>query len=81
MGGWEVSLDGTVPYDQEFVVDTLANTVTRVEDGASMAHLLTFRSDLSARLPAGASEVIFTGTDETNTAWAQVEYMPVVAGI
>lgn len=81
VGGWEISLDTSIAYDQVLVVDTLGHTVTREEDGASFAHALTYSSDLSALLPPGTSEVFFKGTDSSNTAHVIIEWSEGTTGI
>lgn len=80
VGGWEISLEMTIPSDQTIVVDTLANTVTRQSDGVSFASALTYQSDLSARLAPGAQEVVFAGRDSTNTASVDVSWSDAVTG-
>ncbi|RBP66443.1 hypothetical protein DFO66_103393 [Brevibacterium sanguinis] len=80
VGGWEIGLETTIPYDQTIIVDTLANTVTRESDGASFADTLTYQSDLSARLAPGAQEVVFSGRDSTNTASVDVSWSDAVNG-
>lgn len=74
VGGWEIALNTSVAYDQTIVVDTMAQTVTRESDGASFAHVLTYSSDLSARLVPGGQEVVFSGLDTTNTASVDVSW-------
>ena len=73
-GGWEIALNTSIAYDQTIVVDTMAQTVTRESDGASFAHVLTYSSDLSARLSPGGQEVVFSGLDTTNTASVDVSW-------
>lgn len=74
VGGWEIALNTSIAYDQIIVVDTMAQTVTRMSDGASFAHVLTYSSDLSARLAPGGQEVVFSGLDTTNTASVDVSW-------
>src|SRR5699024_8398140 len=74
VAGWELALNTTIAYDHTIVVDTSAETVTRESDGASFAHVLTYDSDLSARLSPGGQEVVFSGRDPTNTASVDVEW-------
>src|SRR5699024_2069484 len=74
VGGWRIALNTSIAYDQTIVVDTMAQTVTRESDGASFAHVLTYDSDLSARLAPGGQEVVFSGRDTTNTASVDVEW-------
>lgn len=81
IGGWEIELTGSIAYDQSIVVNTLSHTVTRESDGASMSHLLTYDSDLSARLAPGAQEVTFSGLSETNTASVDVRWSNASTGI
>ena len=79
-GGWRIALNGSVAYDQTILVDTMAQTVTRVSDGASFAHMLTYDSDLSARLAPGSQEVVFSGRDSTNTSSVDVSWSDAVNG-
>ena len=74
VGGWRIELNTSIAYDQTIIVDTMAQTVTRTNDGASFAHVLTYDSDLSARLSPGGQEVVFSGRDTTNTASVDVEW-------
>lgn len=68
--GWEISLFGSIAYDQTITVDALEGTVLR-QDGAPMAGWLTRASRLSrAMLPPGQSELSFGGMDLTGTATA-----------
>ena len=69
-----IALNTTIAYDQTIIVDTMAQTVTRASDGASFAHVLTYSSDLSARLSPGGQEVVFSGLDTTNTASVDVRW-------
>ena len=73
VGGWEIQVTGHVAYDQTLIVDTLANTA-RV-GGSSVAHRLTRRSNLNARLKPGVQEFLFSGRDETQTATATIRWM------
>ena len=74
VGGWEIALNTTIAHDQTIIVDTMAQTVTRASDGASFAHVLTYSSDLSARLSPGGQEVVFSGLDTTNMASVDVRW-------
>lgn len=80
VGGWEIALNTSVAYDQTIVVDTMAQTVTRQSDGASFAHVLTYSSDLSARLAPGSQEVVFSGIDTSNTASVDVRWSNAASG-
>lgn len=77
--GWEISLLGSLAYDESVTVDAMAGTVRR-SDGAPVAGMLSRRTRLDdAKLPVGQSELTFGGTDLTGTAsvdlfWRNASY-------
>lgn len=71
--GWRVSINGSLAYDDVVVVDARAGTVTK--NGSPAAGMLNRVTRLSAaKLPAGASELTFGGTDLTGTATATIRW-------
>lgn len=72
--GWEIGLSGSLAYDVEITVDTLAGTVTR-QDGAQVGGRLTRGTRLKqAAIAPGESEITFTGADATGTSTATVSW-------
>jgi hypothetical protein len=70
--GWEMSLSGSIAWDQTVTVDPLRGTVTR-SDGAAVNGMLTHASQLSnSLLPPGPSELTFGGTDETGSSYVEL---------
>lgn len=73
-GGWSLSLNTTLAYDQFLTIDSRpgVNTILR-NDGASLAGSLSRTADLpSVRLSPGPAYINFSGTDPTGTSWCKV---------
>lgn len=77
VGGKKLSLNLTIPTGRSVIIDTRAQTVQWADTKANILGALSQSSRLSQlRVPAGDNEVIFTCTDETNTAYAVVSWRP-----
>lgn len=70
-GGWEIGLTTSLAFDQSVTIDPAPwqRTVLR-NDGATLAGALTRQSPAmpDMKLPPGDFQVVFTGSDDTNTA-------------
>ena len=77
--GWAITLNTTLAYDETVTLDARRSTALR-QDGASMAGVIgrRFRFD-TLQIPPGASEITFTGTDQSGTSSATVTWHPATA--